>query len=192
MTRSLTYPILLLLLALPGCSKDPLSGNDATGPLIPLAIGNSWTYFVSTFDTNGVIIASEIDSARWRVLRDTSIAGSAWYYLAGSYVANRSDGYWIYLSSSPALYFKYPVIAGDSISIGNGLSVECTATAESDTMWGSGGPLYVYNVFSGRTLATQYYITPGLGIVAYETFGTTNAQRIYKRTRSQLVAHHVS
>jgi hypothetical protein len=196
MKRFLIYALLsgVVLITLPGCSKDSITGGDSTPlpHLIPLAIGNYWNYSVSIYDTAGAQPVSYVDSSQWRVLSDTAIGGYRWYRFAGSYACNKSDGFWMYLSATPSLYFRYPVIEGDTVATGGSLTVVVMAVAERDTIAGGMRFCHRYRVHIASALTTEYFIQPGLGIVRYDQYSQTQSGRTYRRTRNEIERYRLN
>jgi len=101
-----------------GCSDDKVvNGDDDDTVLMPLKIGNSWTYYKEEFDSAGTIL----DTATFfrSISIDTVVQGIRWYGLNASWYAHRPYGLWRchILSSFEERYYwyyLYPASAGSS------------------------------------------------------------------------------
>ncbi len=96
--QNIVVVIAAALLLYTGCSKDnnPV-GQSGTGTsvIMPLKIGNQWTYRVSFLDTLGNVRAA--DTMMFKIVRDTIIQNETWYFIGSDsnskeLLTNRADG----------------------------------------------------------------------------------------------------
>jgi len=105
------------------CEDHPTKSNPFPAEMIPLKMGNSWSYVRTNYDSTGIVeytedITSTID-------KDTLIDELTWYGYSdtpeGIWFANKSDGYWGFarwnngnaIVDTMILIYKYPAIVGD-------------------------------------------------------------------------------
>lgn len=120
------YQILfiVILLQLMACSKkEPLEPEGASG-IMPLSVGNKWTYLYTNYDDDGVGIDTTL-YIYMKIAKAVAYGNEAWYevsteigdYTSYTYYTNYSDGLWIKVNDSISLcYIKYPCPLGDSYS----------------------------------------------------------------------------
>ncbi|MFH1700704.1 MAG: hypothetical protein ABIE07_08975 [Candidatus Zixiibacteriota bacterium] len=158
-------------------TAPPLAGVD----LMPLKIGNSWVYELSTMDTlTGELSVSKIDT--FRVERDTVLDGETFYFISGmgprgTLATNREDGFWIMgPMGQPIMLAKFPGLDGDDFSMTLGPTVISNrldkAGLEIEVPAGKFYS-YKYSQVMGPMRRTTYnYFAPGLGLVKMETLGS--------------------
>jgi hypothetical protein len=134
-----------------------------TSEIIPLAIGNSWIYTTTVFDSLGNELGSSTDTSV--VSRDTTIDQETWHILnyrgkPSNLGINRSGGYWsrtVTLSpgtdriaslGEPYLSSKFPATVGQVFDNESGYS---TLVLDSDT---------VLTVAAGSFKCYKYKKTP--------------------------------
>jgi hypothetical protein len=105
------------------CEDNPTKSNLFPTEMIPLKMGNSWSYVRTNYDSTGIVeytenITSTID-------KDTLIDELTWYGYSdtpsGIWFTNKSNGYWVYarwnngnaIVDTMLLIYKYPAIVGD-------------------------------------------------------------------------------
>jgi hypothetical protein len=128
--------------------KVTFGSGDTVGSsseILPLAVGNSWIYAITAFDSLGNVLGNGIDTSI--VSRDTTIDNETWYilYNRGAPVnlgINRSDGYWsravtlspnttnIATLGDPYLSAKFPTATGQVFVNETGYS---TVVLDTDT-----------------------------------------------------------
>lgn len=74
--------VVLAIIVFPSCSKKdnpiiPPPPPEKPKVLVPLAIGNSWSFRVTTFDTTGPIVW--VDTLRFFIRADTLVNNIRWY-----------------------------------------------------------------------------------------------------------------
>jgi len=113
-TKSIFLVIALIVISFAGCNKSdsPVTPNEPQY-LMPLAVGNYWIMVHSGFDSLGNNNYSESDTVN--VTGKTTINGETWYHFQESVMINRTDGVYLYNSSSSEslLMYKYPANEGE-------------------------------------------------------------------------------
>jgi hypothetical protein len=105
------FIVVLLAVLVAGC--DSSSGPSTISVLVPLAIGNTWVYVETDFDSTGALVKT---SEYIREITDTTIIEGELYYRfnTSAFATNRHDGYWVTSGFSPAWrYVKYPALVGE-------------------------------------------------------------------------------
>jgi hypothetical protein len=177
-----------LLLIIMGCSKNPASSSARPGPsghdLFPMAIGNSWTYETTAYDSAGNVNGSS--TATLTMPRDTVVASETWFFYAfhGTiFWRTRADGVWRMpvvqgVADSPVLYYKYPTIVGDTVTIsddGTTRQTMATLSLDSAAVTAAGAyrcVLYCQTAVSNNVLISQEYLyfAPGVGWTASDKY----------------------
>lgn len=110
-----------LMTLLGGCSTSNTLGTDysQTG-IVPLAVGNSWTYVVSSYDSIPGVTTT--DSMTLSVPADSVMFGKRFYLLYGAhYVTNTDSGLIKYNGTHDnfvdfRMYYQYPTVRGATFS----------------------------------------------------------------------------
>ena len=174
--RKYVIASLIFLLTI-GCStKSPLEPEIPN--IMPLKVGNSWDYLLSTYDAFGnetqvgsiietVMGRVSIDSEAWFLLEDISTSSDTETY----YLANRRDGSWARdsINASPELYIKYPMSVGDTFEMGGflgGGAVEVVSLDETVVV-PAGSFKCVHFLNDGATLKIHIYFALGKGRIKY-------------------------
>ena len=91
--------ILFCFIFFTSCDSNNVVENKPTNKqsvIIPLSVGNEWTYKQTRYDTNGVAISSYNFNST--ISSDTLLGNEIWYRKSdGEYAINRNDGLWILL-----------------------------------------------------------------------------------------------
>jgi hypothetical protein len=97
-----------------GCDKHSsvLEPKLQSNEILPLVIGNQWSYNSFTYDSSGAITSSQDIS--YGVSGDTIIDGSKWFKVLGLPTSNRDSGLCVFGHSGPFLLLKYPAAVQDS------------------------------------------------------------------------------
>jgi hypothetical protein len=155
------------------------AGAD-TADIVPLAVGSSWTYTYTAYQSNGS--ASRTEQRIYSLSKDTVFEGERWYQfdMADSsgtahfaFITNRSDGNWwapALGAASPFLRFKYPASAGDTYASGvDGLTTMKVLEKDVSTtlpLIGTFDRCYVYQQTTlGRTVRGILRLAPGVGVL---------------------------
>lgn len=203
MRRFLAFTFTGWALLLASCKKEsPVSPNFPEF-LLPLKVGNWEALRTSTFDTTGTEIYSFNDTIR--VFADTIIASDHWFLTtyANYALTNRSDGVWAVrfdfnpIQISYDLYgvvshfFKYPANEGDQWEIHADTSSWSLVSKSASIEVPNGlHTCYLYRLVEvGFDAKVDYYIEPGIGIVAQKTYVKTISGREYLDQSSVLVSY---
>ena len=178
----LLFPVFILLLSILSCKKDDdLGGAQSAGSTImPLKVGNSWTYRVTAYDTTGVLPFS-IPDAVFHITRDTTIGNEKWFRFDDGWVANRGDGLWsLSNSGQPYLGYKYPASVNDSYTAMSQIAVVQSTNALVTVLQGQYYCYkYQFSALDGRTVYSYQYCAPNVGVVKFEFFSATLSGRSY-------------
>ena len=177
------------------CSDDDqITNSEPSEDIMPLAIGNRWTYEILRLDPLGDTVS--LDSQSTVIVGDTVISGQTWYQYETDVIQssdlpdlrNASDGLLITGPDStypPYLLAKYPATTGDTWTNANG----------DDTLWVRGTKVSV-TVPAGTYECVQYaihrlsgdstinYYAPGTGLVRQIFF----VSRTHSQNRSELLS----
>jgi len=170
---SLSAVVVALTLVLCGCeSPSDVVGppQEQTVPLVPLELGNRWTYRVTTMTTEGD--TSWVDTISFFISRDTVVNGVPWSIYsydgpeAGT-VGYRNDAIGFHLTNWEHWQdsFVYPAKVGDTYGQFTVVSVDSGIVTPLGLL-----TCYVYRTtWAGIELYT--IIAPGVGIVRRESAG---------------------
>ena len=152
-----------------GCSdKSNPVNNGPRIDLIPLAVGNTWNYKFSAYDTTGNVYLT--DTTVTKIVGDTAIANQMWYYqdVQGNYSANLQNGYYTYSRYAQdslrfGMVYKYPCQPGDKYSYTEVRQCDTLITVPAGTF------SCIFYAYRLKTLDSFWYsdayISPGAGIV---------------------------
>lgn len=185
-------------------NESPVSPNLPEF-LFPLKVGNWEVLRTSTFDTTGTEWYPFNDSIY--VFADTIIASDHWFLTTyGNYFAftNKSDGVWGckidwnyfqggYYFYPASLLFKYPANEGDQWEVHPDTSSWSLVSKSASIQVPHGlHTCYLYKLteafFDQRI---DYYVEPGVGIVAEKHYSRTDSGREYLRQSSVLVSYRL-
>ncbi len=170
--RHVWFHLLLLttVMGMMACADIP-TGPSPENSVVPLQIGNAWSYSYS--DTTGQVRQDirVIDRVKGRYtcqyidyFRDGDLGWNAGgYYRAW----NESDGY----HDDDALKFKYPVDAGETYKR-QGDTV--TVKSVNDTVTVPAGTFRCIRYHTGNTI---YWVAPGVGLIR-QTWGTLSTKEL--------------
>ena len=178
MKTVLTYSMILILLLLTACSKDkatdgtPPSGN--TDLVWPLAVGNSWTLEITSYDSSDSIVynetqVQEITESIFRDERNMYVfddLGNGYY--EGGY--NGADGLYVVEiepdTVTSELWHKYPGQVGEYWDYDGRTEIISTST-QIDV------PAGTFNCYEYKTTSewgiTTTYLSPGIGFIKSES-----------------------
>ena len=182
--KSAVFSLAVFYILLLGCSDD----NNITSPtvqtqeIVPLSIGNSWTYQYTIYDTSGGIIYTSIDS--FSVIADTVINGKKRFILSTGVMRWNNDfGFWIPMSPDSLLLYKYPANVGDEYS--NGLKVIC----KDSTFVLPSGTFKCYGYSSPVAID---YVSPSVGLVREVWYKKSPSGLEYLYKRQELLSFQVN
>ena len=176
---------------LTSCKKDnPVDSSPSVKQIWPLNPGNTWSFSTIEYDTTGAVTHS--GAGALVVTTDTIVDGETWYHISGvgwggsMFYTNRSDGFFAMLNSgtglTKGLLFKYPVNAGDSWNFGDQY-IFLQSTDTSITV-----PAGTYHCYKYRLSMDDYYFCPGVGIIAQDSYSSTNSGRLYIEGRLSITS----
>jgi hypothetical protein len=196
MDRILGMFLILSLGTFVGCNKQSTITSPSTpaGAIIPLVVGNSWLMADTSWDQNGVMFATQVDT--FLVVRDTVIAGEKafvmhWRHIEWD-VTNRSDGYYENIGGGfLSLEFKYPANPGDSIHASRYHNATMQLVSVDSTVVAPAGHFhsYVYRTVeyqSGYLYIFNDFLDPDLGWIGsdrYRNFSPSGPLRLAERSR---------
>jgi hypothetical protein len=177
MTKAITvHTILFLIIRISfSCEEDsdPVVQSQSWNPkdvLMPLAVGNSWTFRITTYDSTGHI--SWMDTSVSYIRGDTFVSGLRWFMEGynGPMVglpAYRNDeaGLHYIVFGSRTLTYKYPAHAGDTSSPYIVESIDSLVHTPLGDLH-----CYVYQ-FDWYGATAHIIFAPGIGMVREEVLG---------------------
>ena len=178
---------LLIILIISGCAKEPTSPTIDETVIMPLKVGNSWTYKYTKFYTTG----EEGESSQYTIsiLYDSVYKGERCYkpYFISSqndtapiFYLYRNDGlYLLWIEKAEyILAFKFPVIKGDKYAFGADTirveSIDTNYTVPAGTFKCIKYVRESYYENKIHDLLISYYC-PGIGEIAAENYITDSA-----------------
>jgi len=160
--------ICLSILVVIGCEKKDSIVNppEELTEIVPLKIGNQWTFVRTEFDTLGSI--TRIDTIQYKIIEDTLINNQKWFRQSYWTVLYRNDeeGFWEY-NNEPKLAYKYPAQEGSIFYNNYGWKVTVIST---DTLINT--PLGILHCYQYQLdfygFKTNNFLSPGFGFVYME------------------------
>jgi hypothetical protein len=193
-------PVAALFILASGCKNEsnPVSHHTTTQQqkqLLPLRVGNQWSYILTTYDTSGNVQSADTNIVQ--IVRDTMIQNERWYLVGNSssapeIITNRANGLW-YLRVGmrwwqAVLYAKYPASVNDSWSGPDSAVVTVTSTNTAVTVPRGTYVCLRYSYFDPHIQAVNQIknICPGYGIIEDEFYTQTLSGRSYVLTKREL------
>jgi hypothetical protein len=179
MKRSIVILATLLACLVPHCKKDSNNptNNPIIGTIMPLKVGNSWTFRVNFNDTNGVPISTS--DVTLSITRDTTMGNEKWHSLGSSWATNRSDGLWSLNNAGNAyLVLKYPAKVNDTYN-SDGEQIVVTSINQAVTVAQGQFSCYVYRSLASGSSEYVQYCAPNVGWVKFEGYSRTMSGRSY-------------
>jgi hypothetical protein len=183
------------------CDDNSTDGGYYTNGLIPFKLNNSWEYVHFIYDTSGNIRGQ--DTTLTEVVRDTVISKTHFYAYGnwGDYYTTNGDGVWIYLfyqngNEEHYLYYKYPCKTNDTYSfpLGRPPAIVTVLSIDKNVQVEAGAYsciLYRFDL-EGIDSYSNFYISPGIGIVMYEHYETSPQNKIYKSSEERLLSYQLN
>ena len=193
--RPVLTTLCLLIALIAGCRKEdsnPLGGaNGQAGMIMPLQVGDQWTYRRTSFDTLGFIL--QIDTVVVRISGEKWFLPDFWFVSsadrkATEWLCDRPDGLWYMRTDaegvivhSPMLLAKYPVHIGDSWVGPDSVTASLSANGVHVSVPKGIYSCLQYYYTENRTGAPykSMYLSPGVGLVKEEFYNRTLSGRIY-------------
>ncbi|MGA9116315.1 MAG: hypothetical protein WB626_06035 [Bacteroidota bacterium] len=200
MKRFSALAVCVILIWIAGCTKEgnPVDGGPFNNPtvIMPLVIGNEWTYASRSLDTAGQVTGT--DTATFKIVRDTTMGVERWYFIgrdsgAWELLTNRSDGLWYTARVSggirtPVLLAKYPAFVNDTFYGLDSVFVTVVSTSTPVTVPAGSFTCYEYREDPppGGTQVSRFF-PPGKGFVRDDFRGRTPGGQSYLRSQRNLV-----
>lgn len=180
--------------SLSSCSKSNPTGPSGSEQMLPLKLGDNWVMQYTFYDTTGAVAGTFNDTVT--VAKDTVASNITWYdvssHVINGYFADESDGLWILSSSGQFLAFKSPANVGDTWSFQTDASTSYQVTLESNgtsvTVPKGTYTCHDYKVAVNSGGGFEFYMCPGVGIVALDIYSVTESGRSYKYAYGQLLS----
>jgi hypothetical protein len=174
------FMLVVALLAISAsCHKsNPVAPNPTALQIVPLTVGNTWSYDGVFYDTTGSVL--QVYGELHLVQQDSSLYGRT-YYVYDGLCANTDSGL-VQTYSSPSstysfLIYRYPAQLGYSYRSGNFIAVVSQLDTLVQVPAGSFHCIrYTYTYDSLKCY--EEYVTPGIGRVkrvAYYSSGAPNS-----------------
>jgi hypothetical protein len=185
--------VLVMLTLLFACGKDNSTNPGPATQIMPLKIGNFWTYSRTTFNTNGNIVA--FDTLTETIVRDTIINNERWYIALLSsgdssrtdLMTNRADGLWGRRHDEDFIAINYPMTVGDTLSDA-GLFMTLESDTSSITVPAGDFTCHNYHLF-GYNIDIYNYYSPGIGQIMLRIFDVE--YNPYLTNKAELLSYHL-
>ncbi len=185
---------LLSTIWLAGCSDDTPTNTEKKAELIqvpmvqvtilPLKIGNRWTFAVTDYDSNGAVTGLREDSIV--VLRDTTIRQKKWFVTNERIYRRDTNGVWVW-DQVAKLAYAFPSVPGDTFDAGDAMG-RIISMSERDTV--PFGPMlcfhYRYSYFNRGGYESDAWLSTNRGFVILEESKMTPGGRWYRSARKEL------
>ena len=164
-----------------GCtdsSMNPVQPYDTSKGIVPLAVGNTWVRFGTSYNKSFTDSSTSYDTMR--ITRDTLINGVKWYFLSSSseqIISNQLDGLYFYFADlGPSIWLKYPANQNYIVMVQGNTSLK---VANSDTIITvPAGTFHCYRYDYDIKPSSEgqdgaklvYYVSPNNGFIKYETY----------------------
>ena len=192
------YRLLIFVLAflIMSCNQknEVLTSTQYSEHLIPLAVGNSWTYSRSDYDTLGKVTTTYTYPTR--IEYDTIVGGVHWFSLLDVDVSvwYRDSVAGVVMYPSNKLLYKYPASKQDSFPAAIGtytmkvISIDTTINVTAGTFtcyaYLEANPPDSYFIY-------YYYVSPGIGVVKSEAYRRTQSRSYLPWMMSELKSYIV-
>lgn len=181
--KNLAVSLFILFFIVIGCKDDNNIVNPSveTIEIIPLKVGNFWSYQTTIYDTLGSIVSTIIDSTR--IISDTLINGKKYFiFSTGVLRWNNDAGFWITIAYDSLLLYKYPANVGDEYSYN--IKVIC----KDSSIVIPKGTFKCYG-YSGSVAID--YVCPGLGLIKEEWYKKLFNGTKYLYQKQELISYQL-
>ena len=185
--------ILVSLIVIQSCSdvNNPQL-IEGSNDIIPLAVGNTWDYHTTLYDTTGNVFADFHNSNK--IIGDTIIGNSNWYYydIAAWYCSIFQDGYHVYDpyetdSLKNRLSLKYPCTVGDKYSFYEVAKIDTQITVPAGSF---SCVMYTLRMQTSTEFAfIDFFIKPGVGYVKTIEYGYIANHPLFTYRVSELIGY---
>jgi hypothetical protein len=176
--------MLLLIFAFLGCKEvNMIDPPIDTSAIIPLKVGNTWTYQFTMYDSLGSVWASFPESTS--ILSDTLINGRKVFLFSSlDYFWNEESGFWTQTSGKqPLLVYKYPANVGESY----GLLI--TVICKDSTI---NTPKGIFNCYGYSSGIANSFVAPEIGVVKREYFQNRADGTAYLFQKEELINYSLN
>lgn len=165
-----------------GCGDEPGKPTDNNSDLLPLKVGNQWTYIDSSVNAQGT--HAFVETKTYEIIKDSIWNEEKMYMFNRSdfldihlfgYFLNRSDGTYLFdsnnIANEPQMFIKFPVYKN------NGFKgyTDFLIAANIDTAYTT--PAGVFNCIMYASIRSDknnsyyiHYFCPGIGNIASEYY----------------------
>jgi hypothetical protein len=201
------HSLLLILLSsiiILSCSES--TEPDSSNPdLIPMAVGNKWSYKLTSYDSLGNVLYTESTSSS--IDKDTIIDGTIWYGYEdgfnGIWNINKTNGYWIFvkafygysLNDTTWMVYKYPCNVGETFGEAD-YPIQVVSKNEIISVpAGNFTTIHYSFIFANYNnyllISNEVYVCPGIGVVKSTQIGKKFDGTNYVVGKSELMSYDI-
>jgi hypothetical protein len=177
--------VLLFALVLQSCQKNASTEVNVVEnkPIVPLSVGNTWSYSGISYDTLGSIVESYLESSG--VSNDSIISAVRYFLYDNSWWSSNTDTGLVCLYRQGSQYlYKYPVVKGEKfLSIFGDTYVSCVDTI-IQVPAGSYNCIRYEHLVNGNIRYQTKFISPGNGVVKFITYQSAFSEKEDQRVVS--------
>ncbi len=162
------WAIVLLTIVLSSC--EPSADRIIpTGEIVPLKVGNQWTYKVKIFNQSGTVTDSSFETVK--IVNELLIVNELWYVdNDGNVQTNRADGRWV-RSDVEYLVEKFPCKLNEMYRLVDTVTFVRVKGVDEPVNVPAGRYLtYIYQWMRNGFLVGDFYYSPNLGMVKSEKY----------------------
>lgn len=183
--------IVLLMMIIQSCADvNTPTVNETSNEIIPLAVGNTWNYHTTLYDTTGNVFMDFNNSNK--IVGDTTIQNINWFYYDKNalYFSIFQDGFHIYDpyktdSLRDQLNFKYPCSVGDKYSYYEVVKIDTQITVPAGTF---SCIMYSLRMQTSMDFAfIDFFIKPGVGNIKTIEYSYTENYPLFTYRISELL-----
>ena len=177
--------IFFCTLIISSCHKDSPTDTNVVDKLsiVPIKVGNSWSYSGTSYDTLGSII--ETFGERMDVSKDSLISNVRYFLYNGFLSVDTDTGLVSIVGQSKKYYYKYPVVIGEKY---HSLFHDCYISSVDTVIQVSVGAFHCvrYEKFNGSIRIGVDFVSPGMGMIKhigyYSFLSGKDDQRVFDST----------
>lgn len=192
--------IAVCIITISGCEKLTFQGTGRPAVMMPLVVGNTWSYLLSEYDTTGALVDSFTFSRA--ILSDTVISAEHWYDIdpirSNCYCyCNRDDGVWIQTSGvTPFLIAKYPAEIGEQwLAVDGAYIIEVTGVGVAGVVPAGTFVGYEYKWYRASPSAVfdeiREFWCPGIGNVSERFYNKNRFGFLMLESKRELVRYSI-
>ena len=162
------WGVILVTIILSSCEPAPERIIPA-GEIVPLKVGNQWTYKVKIFDEFGTVTDSSHETVK--IMNEVVIENELWYVdNDGNVQTNRADGRWV-RSDVAYLVEKFPCKLNEMYRLIDTITFVRVRGVDEPVSVPAGRYLtYIYQWMRNGFLVGDFYYTPNVGMVKSEKY----------------------